>query len=136
MQATLGKVVFFLCLPPDAAARQVQPGTKNSIVAEQLLLTNTLSQQHMSSSLLALYGDVEHTGFYDKLTHRYYITCVLKHLFQQPQHKRAFLDITEDENEFVSFANGLINNTNSLINDSLTALPQILTLTEQVGGWG
>jgi hypothetical protein len=36
------------------------------------------------------------------------------------------------QDEFVSFANGLINNTNSLINDSLTNLPEILAFTEQM----
>jgi Ubiquitin elongating factor core len=47
-------------------------------------------QKHLAPSLLLLYGDVEHTGYYDKLEHRYHIAAVLKYLWRNPDHRYAY----------------------------------------------
>lgn len=44
-------------------------------------------QETLAPALLLLYGDVEHTGHYDKLEHRFHIAAVLKYLWQSPEHR-------------------------------------------------
>jgi ubiquitin conjugation factor E4 B len=46
-----------------------------------LLSSNLESQKFLAPALLLLYGDVENTGFYDKLDFRRSIMAVLKHLW-------------------------------------------------------
>lgn len=49
--------------------------------------TPLLKQETLAPALLLLYGDVEHTGHYDKLEHRFHIAAVLKYLWQCPEHR-------------------------------------------------
>ena len=49
--------------------------------------TLLLKQETLAPALLLLYGDVEHTGHYDKLEHRFHIAAVLKYLWQSPEHR-------------------------------------------------
>lgn len=86
--------------------------------------------QYIAPALLLLYGDVERTGYYEKLGHRKSIMIVLRHLWSLPRHRAAFrlissfsspiggnsvADISASNNEFLSFANGLMNETNLLV---------------------
>src|SRR5690606_14083186 len=91
----------------------------------QLLLTDPAAQAFMAPCLLLLYGDVERTGFYEKLGHRFRIACVLKHLWRSPGHRNAFRAIASEREYFVRFANGLMNETNNLVSSMLDKLPQI-----------
>ena len=50
---------------------------------------NDDGQETLAPALLLLYGDVEHTGHYDKLEHRFHIAAVLKYLWQSPEHRCA-----------------------------------------------
>jgi ubiquitin conjugation factor E4 B len=58
-----------------------------------LLGTYIDAQRYLAPALLLLYGDVERTGFYDKLTNRRSIMIVLKHLWTLPTHRPAFRGI-------------------------------------------
>jgi len=65
------------------------PDGLHSHMAESLVA----SQQHLAPTLLLLYGDVERTGFYEKISHRRRISAVLKHLWDLPSHRTAFRGI-------------------------------------------
>lgn len=86
-------------------------------------------QQFLAPALLLLYGDVEKTGHYEKIANRRSIMVVLKHLWVLPSHRQAFRGIAEggssDLSEFISFANGLMNETNGLVAQTMDALADI-----------
>lgn len=129
LRAKMSEVLFRIFLPSEESDERETAGTSFGI---QLLTSNPLAQQHLAPCLLALYGDVEHTGFYEKLEHRYNIACLLKYLWKQPGHKAAFLRIAEDTQNFVKFAHGLMNHINGLVTDALISLPEIKLLQEEM----
>lgn len=129
LRAKMSEVLFRIFLPTEESDERQTVGTPFGI---QLLTSNPLAQQHLAPCLLALYGDVEHTGFYEKLEHRYNIACLLKFLWKQPGHKAAFLRISEDRVSFVKFAHGLMNHINGLVTDALISLPEIKLLQEEM----
>lgn len=129
LRAKMSEVLFRVFLPTEESDERETAGTAFGI---QLLTNDPLAQQHLAPCLLALYGDVEHTGFYEKLEHRYNIACLLKYLWKQPGHKRAFLRISEDRVSFVKFAHGLMNHINGLVTDALISLPEIKLLQEEM----
>ena len=103
-----------------------------------------ISQLHLAPTLLLLYGDVERTGFYEKMSHRRRISAILKHLWELQSHRPAFRGIalsqasisgdgssessvtdSEGASFFIRFANGLLNETNKLVSETLTSLGSI-----------
>lgn len=129
LRAKMSEVLFRVFLPTEESDERETAGT---VAGVQLLTADLLAQQHLAPSLLALYGDVEHTGFYEKLEHRYNIACLLKFLWRQPGHKAAFVRIAEDRASFVRFAHGLMNHINGLVTDALISLPEIKVLQEEM----
>lgn len=125
---------------------RVTDGPHNSLLA-----LHPECQLFLAPALLLLYGDVEKTGVQDKLTNRRSIMIVLKHLWSLPSHREAFrgivntyheispsssaaadaVMITEDadissidvtKNYFTRFANGLLNESNTLISGTMDKL--------------
>ncbi|ETK74132.1 hypothetical protein F441_19407 [Phytophthora nicotianae CJ01A1] len=129
LRAKMSEVLFHIFLPSEESEERETAGTAFGV---ELLRTDSLAQRHLAPCLLALYGDVEHTGFYEKLEHRYNIACLLKYLWKLDGHKPAFLRISEDRENFVKFAHGLMNHINSLVTDALIALPEIKVLQEEM----
>ncbi|OWZ05377.1 Ubiquitin conjugation factor E4 [Phytophthora megakarya] len=129
LRAKMSEVLFHIFLPSEESEERETAGTAFGV---ELLMTDPLAQRHIAPCLLALYGDVEHTGFYEKLEHRYNIACLLKYLWKLDGHKPAFLMISEDRENFVKFAHGLMNHINSLVTDALIALPEIKVLQEEM----
>ncbi|KAF4033007.1 U-box domain [Phytophthora infestans] len=129
LRAKMSEVLFHIFLPSEESEERETAGTAFGV---ELLRTDALAQRHLAPCLLALYGDVEHTGFYEKLEHRYNIACLLKYLWKLEGHKPAFLRISEDRENFVKFAHGLMNHINSLVTDALIALPEIKVLQEEM----
>ncbi|RLN52723.1 hypothetical protein BBJ28_00016461 [Nothophytophthora sp. Chile5] len=129
LRAKMSEVLFHIFLPSEESEERETAGTAFGV---QLLMTDPLAQRHLAPCLLGLYGDVEHTGFYEKLEHRYNIACLLKYLWKQEGHKPAFLRIAEDRENFVKFAHGLMNHINGLVTDALIALPEIKLLQEEM----
>ncbi|CAN0225032.1 unnamed protein product, partial [Hapterophycus canaliculatus] len=104
-----------------------------------LLYSHPLAQEHLAPSLLLLYGDVEHTGFYEKLTHRFYIAAILKYLWRSTEHRSTFRRISRDTGKFVRFANGLMNESNSLVASVMEKLPEVRAVQLQMrdpAQWG
>ncbi|KAG7387774.1 Ubiquitin conjugation factor E4 B [Phytophthora pseudosyringae] len=129
LRAKMSEVLFNIFLPSEESEERETAGTAFGM---ELLMTDSLAQQHLAPCLLGLYGDVEQTGFYEKLEHRYNIACLLKYLWKLNGHKSAFLRISEDRENFVKFAHGLMNHINSLVTDALIALPEIKVLQEEM----
>lgn len=89
------------------------------------LLSDSAAQETLAPSLLLLYGEVEHTGYYDKMSHRAKISSLIKYLWESSEHRPAFRRITQNKESFVKFANGIINETNTLIATVMQKLPEI-----------
>lgn len=81
---------------------------------------------------MRLYGDVEHTGFYEKMNNRFKIALVLKHLWNLESHRPAFLKLVKDEKSFEIFANGVVNHTSDLVTTALSKLPEIRTAQHEM----
>ena len=96
------------------------------------LTTDKLAQETLAPSLLLLYGEVEHTGHYEKCGHRTKIARLLKFLWESPEHKQAFRRITEDMASFRKFANGIINEMNDQFASVMERLPSIRTTQLQM----
>jgi ubiquitin conjugation factor E4 B len=98
----------------------------------------------LAPALLLLYGDVEKTGFYEILTNRKAIMVILHYLWTIPSHRPAFRGIvtakdSNEENSFIRFANGLLNETNSLVASVIDKLGDIKTTQQQMQSpheWG
>lgn len=129
LRAKMSEVLFFLFLPNEEVDDRQTAGAP---LAVELLVTHPLAQRHLAPCLLELYGDVEQTGFYEKLEHRYNIACLLKYLWRLGGHKAAFLRIAEARDAFVKFSHGLMNHINSLVTDALSSLPEIKLLQEEM----
>ena len=144
LRAKFGEVLFQCFLPIDFKREQqayMGPVRVRNTSAQcaQLLETNADAVALLAPCLMRLYGDVEHTGFYEKNSHRFKIALILKFLWQSAQHRRAFHKISRQKAAFISFTNGVLNNTNQFITEALTALPQIRDLQEAMAddaAWG
>ena len=96
------------------------------------LLSSQNAQQSLAPSLLLLYGEVEHTGHYQKMKHRSKISSVIKYLWNSDEHRQAFAKITADKSSFIKFANGIMNETNSLISSVMEKLVSIRNIQQQM----
>lgn len=133
LRASIGLLLFDVFLPRDDHQHQ-QP-----LEHLHLLRTHPRAQRDLAPALLVLYGDVESTGFYDKLDSRFKFACLLKYLWAAgPEHRATFRRIAADRESFVRFANGLMNETNSLVTtmiDKLTEIRQV-QLQRLAPEWG
>lgn len=132
LRAKLGKVLHSCFLPRSERSniefneRAHVPDGQHSL----LLASLPESQFHLAPTMLLLYGDVEHTGFYEKITNRRYISTVLRYLWSVTAHRPAFRRIVTggspqnnhasaddtgvlEQNYFLSFANGVLNEINA-----------------------
>lgn len=128
LRAMLGDVLYEMFLPTSAGDRRDVPvsvSTDPLTGGETYLLSDTAAQETLAPSLLLLYGEVEHTGYYDKMSHRAKIASVIKYLWESSQHRPAFRRITQNKESFIKFANGIINETNTLIATVMQKLPEI-----------
>eukprot|EP00904_Undaria_pinnatifida_P013657 jgi/Undpi1/9421/HiC_scaffold_27.g11878.m1 len=140
LRASLGDVLYKAFLPQSERANEDHYGPALGGDAHTgLLYSHPLAQKHLAPSLLLLYGDVEHTGFYEKLTHRFYIAAVLKFLWKSSEHRSTFRRISQDTGKFVRFANGLMNESNSLVAAVMEKLPEVRAVQLQMrdpAQWG
>lgn len=162
LRAKFGQVLYHVFLPVQERG---QDDSSSSMVGDgphtALLPTHLDAQKFLAPSLLLLYGDVERTGFYEKLSNRRSIMIVLKHLWTLPTHRLAFQGIatqnidtshleqsttesqplasqTQNQNSFVRFANGLLNETNALVAttmDKLSEIRKTQMLLQNISEW-
>jgi ubiquitin conjugation factor E4 B len=158
LRAKFGQVLYYIFLPvanmPGEerwSGEAPRDGNHSS-----LLGTLVTAQNNLAPALLLLYGDVEKTGYYEKLTHRRHIMVVLKHLWMLPTHRPAFRGIAKSSSGageegadgqddgaevsyFIRFANGLLNETNSLVAQTVELLGDIRTsdaIRNDASVWG
>jgi ubiquitin conjugation factor E4 B len=143
LRGKLGQLLYQIFLPMRHRERShgdmmfglgLSQPTQSDGPHSDLLETHVDGQKYLAPALLLLYGDVEHTGFYEKVPFRRYIMIILKHLWNLSTHRQAFrgiANISRNDNnsseptEFISFANGLINGTNELVKETLVSLQKI-----------
>ena len=134
LRAKFGQALYFIFLPVSARGPNAERWSGSRPVDgpfTELLFNTKIAQDYLAPALLLLYGDVERTGFYEKLQNRQAIMVVLKHLWTLSSHRPAFRGIaivegaTAEENYFVRFANGLLNETNALVSSTIELLHAI-----------
>jgi ubiquitin conjugation factor E4 B len=139
LRAQLGDVLYELFLPSNH--REVPPSVSEDPLAGRrtYLIADANAQETLAPSLLLLYGEVEHTGYYDKMGHRAKIASLLKYLWESSEHRPAFRRITQSKDSFIKFANGIMNETNTLIATVMQKLPEIREAQEKMKNgeeWG
>ena len=129
VRAELGDVLHDVFLPSNSSDRR--RSVPDSVTCDPLqmgqpyLTSNKLALETLAPSLLLLYGEVEHTGYYEKMSYRVKIAALLKYLWECPAHKPAFKAIAGDEESFDTFANGIVNEMNTQYADAIKALVSI-----------
>lgn len=141
LRAMLGDVLYELYLPAGPDDRRDVPASigTDPATGQTFLISDKAAQETLAPSLLLLYGEVEHTGHYDKMSHRAKIASVIKYLWDSKEHRPAFQGITQNKKSFTKFANGIINETNTLIATVMQKLPEIKDAQEKmknVQEWG
>lgn len=122
-------------LPSDGKSRSSVPDTVSYDPAaggQPYLLSDPSAQVSLAPSLLLLYGEVEHTGYYDKMSHRANIASLLQFLWESTEHRPAFRTITQNKDSFIKFANGIMNENNSLIVTVMDKLQEIRRVQDQM----
>ena len=73
------QVLYDVFLPSVAKSSQPQGRgrDRDNALCNDLFNSHPLSVAYMVPCLIGLYGDVEHTGFYEKLEHRWVAAVVL-----------------------------------------------------------
>ena len=66
------------------------------------------------------------------MSHRSKIATLIKYLWESTEHRPAFRSITENKDSFIKFANGIMNETNTLIATVMQKLPEIRVAQEQM----
>ena len=135
LRAKLGDVLHDLYLPPKSRARDSVPSSVYCDPAAgglPYLVSDRLAQNTLAPSLLLLYGEVEHTGYYDKMGHRAKISDLLHFLWESKEHRPAFKLIAQDKGSFITFANGLMNDLNNQIADAMDKLSEIRRVEVQM----
>ena len=139
LRARLGDVLYELYLPRDGRDIPASVSTDPLAGGQTFLLSDSVAQETLAPSLLLLYGEVEHTGYYDKMSHRAKIAELIKYLWESEEHRPAFRRITQNKASFIKFANGIINETNTLVTTVMQKLPEIRNAQEKMKNtaeWG
>lgn len=126
LRAKLGDVLHDVYLPTNKdndIPKSVSCDPKTG--GQPYLLSDLSAQETLAPSLLLLYGEVEHTGYYEKMSHRANIASLLQYLWESKEHRPAFRRITQNKDSFIKFANGIMNEMNSLIASVMEKLPEI-----------
>ena len=115
LRAKFGQVLFHVFLPCSLRKNEDMWSHITPVDGPHTNLLDHLieAQEFLAPTLLLLYGDVEKTGFYEKLTNRRSIMIVLKHLWSLPSHRQAFRGIASMNNTIID--NTLIDNTASTV---------------------
>ncbi|KAL3790363.1 hypothetical protein HJC23_002749, partial [Cyclotella cryptica] len=101
----IGDVLHDIFLPSSGNDRNDVPHSVSCdpLAGGQAYLTSDkLVQETLAPLLLLFYGEVEHTGFYEKNSHRTKIAKLLKFLWESPKHKPAFRESQRIKQAFKS----------------------------------
>ncbi|KAI8831014.1 ubiquitin elongating factor core-domain-containing protein [Chytriomyces cf. hyalinus JEL632] len=97
--------------------------------------THEAAKQYLVPGIMRFYVDAEFTGdsraFYDKFTIRFYISQILKSIWDDQNHRNVVVQESQKE-EFIKFANLLMNDTRYLLDEALTMLAQIHKIHQEM----
>ncbi|GBG33867.1 Ubiquitin conjugation factor E4 A [Hondaea fermentalgiana] len=128
LRAGFAETLFAAFLPDSDKGQERRSGGDRGPQALRgaMLAGSPLVCKHLAPGLLELYGDVEACGHYEVIGYRHHIALLLKYIWKQDAHKDAFHAFaTSTPQRFVKFANGIINQTNDGVADSLQRLREI-----------
>ncbi|EFC48330.1 ubiquitin-protein ligase [Naegleria gruberi] len=121
---------YLLAKLPELYCAMLPAGSNDFIppILVEYLPNHKFSQLSLTSGLLKLYIDIEHeSSFYEKFNYRYYISLLLKSLWNSTPYKTSFIQITNktDDTSFMKFFNLLLNDAIYLLDESLKDLQKI-----------
>jgi ubiquitin conjugation factor E4 B len=91
--------------------------------------SSTLAQLYLGPALIRFYVDVEITGastqFYDKFNARFYVSVVMRHIWNLKTYKESYTNAFADPQLFLLFTNMLINDSIYLLDESFSKLMKI-----------
>ena len=142
LRASFGQLLVNIFLPSGTPGIESwSPAPTTDGPHRHLLASHSESARCLAPALLLLYGDVEKTGFYEKMGHRRNILSTLQHIWELSSHRGAFQGIAIDDGSdyFIRFANGLLNESNALVAivlEKLQEIKKIQTQIENHEAWG
>ncbi len=100
-----------------------------------LFLSYSTMVDQLWKKLMRFYIEVERTGassqFYDKFNIRFYISMIIKCLWDSPVYREKLREATEDRGTFVQFINFLLNDTSFLLDEAMMKLSEIHKFQEE-----
>ncbi|KAI8620007.1 ubiquitin elongating factor core-domain-containing protein [Chytriomyces sp. MP71] len=97
--------------------------------------THEAAKKYLVPGVMRFYVDAEFTGdsraFYDKFSIRYNISQILKSIWSDQNHRTAVI-VESQKEEFIKFANLLMNDTSFLLDEALTKLAEIHKLQDEM----
>lgn len=115
----------------------VRPFRKhNQGILGGMLCTHQLSLNHLMMCLMKFYVECEktgtHTQFYDKFQIRRDISEVMQSVWRDPTHRSVMENFTSNLQEFIKFANRLMNDVTFMLDELLTKLAEIKKLQQEM----
>nr|KAJ3420144.1 hypothetical protein HK105_006035 [Polyrhizophydium stewartii] len=127
----LWQIMFYFTIPLYRTASGETRGRIDGVFS-----THPLSKAHLVRAILGFYVDVEQTGmhsqFYDKFNIRYNISQILKSVWNDPTHRAMLVKTSKDKEFFVKFIALLMNDTTYLLDEGLSKLKEIGSLTAEL----
>ncbi|EXX53635.1 hypothetical protein RhiirA5_349834 [Rhizophagus irregularis] len=101
-----------------------------------ILNTHPIALEHLMSSLMSFYVEVEQTGthtqFYDKFNIRYNISQIFNSIWNNQMYRNKLREESRKMDTFVRFANLLMNDATYLLDESLTKLTEIRNIQNEM----
>lgn len=114
------------------------PSKEAPIDVRNIIPNHQLAQYHLMRGFMKLYVEIESTGassqFYDKFTPRFWISIVMKSLWENNLFRESFKRESElsDPHDFMKFFNMLLNDSIYLLDESLKMLTDIHSFEEDL----
>ncbi|KAJ3382168.1 hypothetical protein HDU84_004581 [Entophlyctis sp. JEL0112] len=132
------KILYYFTLP----LYRMPSGEPTGPQLDSVFSTHEAAKKFLVPGVMRFYVDAEFTGassaFYDKFNIRYNISQILKNVWDDPSHRNAMIQESQRE-EFIKFANLLMNDTSYLLDESLGKLADIHRVQEEMDNpvaWG
>ncbi|KAJ3115786.1 hypothetical protein HK100_001231, partial [Physocladia obscura] len=124
-------VLYYFTLP----LYRTQTGEPTGPRLDMIFSTHDAAKLYLVPGIMRFYVDAEFTGassaFYDKFNIRYHISQILKAVWEDQNHRIALIKESRKE-EFIKFANLLMNDTSYLLDESLGKLSDIHKLQDEM----
>ncbi|ORY44773.1 hypothetical protein BCR33DRAFT_659465, partial [Rhizoclosmatium globosum] len=124
LKSKLVEILFYFTLP----LYRTQSGEATGPRLDLVFSTHDAAKKHLVPGIMRHYVDAEFTGdsraFYDKFNIRYNISQILKAVWEDQNHRLALIEASQKE-DFIKFANLLMNDTSYLLDESLSKLSEI-----------